>query len=101
MPTPTRRRDPYIRQKFTKEQSFARQHAKEYFEKYPKDRFQTEIESWRELQSRNIEYTMKRLREPLNSEDSPWPPPRRRDNWPNDLQPRMLCTAHRNCRQWC
>jgi hypothetical protein len=37
----------------------------EYFAKYPKDRFQTEIESWRELQSRNIEYTMKRLREPL------------------------------------
>ena len=61
----TRRRDPYIREKFTKEQSFARQHAKEYFAKYPKDRFQTEIESWRELQSRNIEYTMKRLREPL------------------------------------
>jgi hypothetical protein len=53
MPTLTRRRDPYIREKFTKEQSFARQHAKEYFAKYPKD--QTEIESWRELQSRNID----------------------------------------------
>ena len=70
MSTLARRRDPYIREKFTKEQSFARQHAKEYFEKYPKDRFQTEIESWRELQSRDIEYTMKRLREPLNSESS-------------------------------
>ena len=69
MPTPTR--DSCIREKFTKEQSFARQHAKEYFEKYPKDRFQTEIDSWRELQSRNIEFTMKRLREPLKSEDSP------------------------------
>ena len=65
MPAITRRRVPYIREKFTKEQSFARLHAKEYFAKYPKDRFQTEIESWRELQSRNIEYTMKRLREPL------------------------------------
>jgi hypothetical protein len=27
--------------------------------------YQTEVESWRELQSRNIEFTMKRLREPL------------------------------------
>jgi hypothetical protein len=52
-------RDPFIREKFTKE------HAKEYFERYPKDRYQTEVESWRELQSRNIEFTMKGLREPL------------------------------------
>jgi hypothetical protein len=60
-----RMKDPFIRVKFTKEQSFARQLAKEYFEKYPKDRYQTEVESWRELQSRNIEFIMKRLREPL------------------------------------
>jgi len=58
-------RDPFIREKFTKEQSHARQHAKEYFKRYPNDRYQTEVESWRELQSRNIEFTMKRLREPL------------------------------------
>jgi hypothetical protein len=60
-----RMKDPFIREKFTKEQSFARQLAKEYFEKYPKDRYQTEVESWRELQSRNIEFIMKRSREPL------------------------------------
>jgi hypothetical protein len=60
-----RMKDPFIHVKFTKEQSFARQLAKEYLEKYPKDRYQTEIESWRELQSRNIEFIMKRLREPL------------------------------------
>ena len=60
-----RMKDPFIRVKFTKEQSFARQLAKEYFEKYPKDRYQTEVESWREIQSRNIEFIMKRLREPL------------------------------------
>jgi hypothetical protein len=59
-----RMKDPFIRVKFTKEQSFARQLAKEYFEKYPKDRYQTEVESWREIQSRNIEFIMKRLREP-------------------------------------
>jgi hypothetical protein len=57
--------DPFIREKFAKEQSFARQLAKEYFEKYPKDRYQTEVESWRKLQSDNIEFVMKRLREPL------------------------------------
>jgi hypothetical protein len=39
--------------------------AAEYFERFPKDRYQTEVESWRELQSQNIEFTMKRLREPI------------------------------------
>jgi hypothetical protein len=58
-------KDPFIREKFTKEQSFARQLAKEYFNKYPTDRYQPEVESWREIQSRNIEFIMKRLREPL------------------------------------
>jgi hypothetical protein len=39
--------------------------AQEYFVKFPKDRYQTEVESWRHLQSRNYEFTMKRLREPI------------------------------------
>jgi hypothetical protein len=56
-------KDPFIREKFTREQSAARKHAREYFERYPKD--QTEVESWRPLQSFNIEFTMKRLREPI------------------------------------
>ena len=43
----------------------ARKFAAEYFERFPKDRYQTEVESWRELQSQNIEFTMKRLREPI------------------------------------
>jgi hypothetical protein len=30
-------RDPYIREKFTRDLSFARQLAREYFERYPKD----------------------------------------------------------------
>jgi hypothetical protein len=37
----------------------------EYFQRFPKERYQTEVESWRELQSQNIEFTMKRLREPV------------------------------------
>ena len=58
-------RDPFIREKFTRERTAARQLAVEYFRSYPKDRYQTEIESWRNLQSQNIEFTMKRLREPI------------------------------------
>ena len=60
-------RDPFIREKFTKEHTAARKHAKEYFRRFPKDRYQTEVESWRDLQSSNIEFTMKRLREPIDS----------------------------------
>ena len=39
------------------------------FERFPKERYQTEVESWRHLQSQNIEFTMKRLREPTESDD--------------------------------
>jgi hypothetical protein len=58
-------RDPYIREKFTRDLSFARRLAKEYFQRFPKDRFETHVESWRQIQSQNIEFTMKRRREPI------------------------------------
>jgi hypothetical protein len=61
-------KDPFIREKFTRERSAARKFAQEYFERYPKDRYQTEVESWRRLQSANIEFTMKRLREPIEAD---------------------------------
>ena len=54
-----------IREKFTKECTAARKLAAEYFQRFPKDHYQTEVENWRELQSQNIEFTMKRLREPI------------------------------------
>jgi hypothetical protein len=57
--------DPFIREKFTRERTAARNFAKGYFERYPKDRYQTEVESWRLLLSANIEFVMKRLREPI------------------------------------
>lgn len=57
-------RDPYIREKYTREHNEARRVAKEYFERFPKDRYETEVESWRKIQSSNYEFTMKRLREP-------------------------------------
>ncbi|HXL09208.1 MAG TPA: hypothetical protein VN966_03215 [Candidatus Bathyarchaeia archaeon] len=59
--------DPFIREKFTRERTAAKKLAAEYFERFPKDRYQTEVESWRHLQSQNIEFTMKRLREPSES----------------------------------
>jgi hypothetical protein len=59
-------RDPYIREKFTRQRITAKKLAAEYFERFPKDCHQTEVESWRHLQSDNIEFTMKRLREPIS-----------------------------------
>jgi hypothetical protein len=58
---------PFIREKFTRLRTAARQLAAEYFERFPKDRYPTEVESWRHLQSDNIEFTLKRLREPIDS----------------------------------
>jgi hypothetical protein len=58
-------RDPFIREKFTMERTAAKKLAAEYFQRSPKERYQTEVESWRHLQSQNIEFTMKRLREPI------------------------------------
>ena len=41
-------RAPYIREKFTRDLSFARQLAKEYFRRFPKDQCETQVESWRQ-----------------------------------------------------
>jgi len=38
------------------------------FPPLPKDRYQTKVESWRNLQSANIEFTMKRLRDPIEAD---------------------------------
>ncbi len=60
--------DPFVREKFTRERTAAKKLAAEYFKRYPKEQFQTELESWRHLQSQNIEFTMKRLREPVEGD---------------------------------
>jgi hypothetical protein len=60
-------RDPFVREKFTRLRITAKKVAAEYFGRFPKDRYRTEVESWRHLQSDNIEFTMKRLREPVES----------------------------------
>jgi hypothetical protein len=61
-------RDPFVREKFTKERTAARKLAAEHLQRFPKDRYQTAVESWRELQSQNIEFTMKGLREPVEGD---------------------------------
>jgi hypothetical protein len=38
-------KDRFIREKFTKERSAAKVFAKEYFERFPKHQYQTEVES--------------------------------------------------------
>jgi ribosomal protein L32E len=57
-------RAPYIHEKYTREVNAARKAAREYFDRFPKDRYDTVVESWRHLQCDNYEFTMKRLREP-------------------------------------
>jgi hypothetical protein len=42
----------------------ARELALVYFERYHKDRYETVVETCREIQSYNIEFVMKRLRDP-------------------------------------
>ena len=59
--------DPYIREKYTREVKSARAVALDYFERFPKDRYETAVESWRHLQCDKDEFTMKRLREPKPS----------------------------------
>ncbi len=46
--------------------------ARDCFERFPKDRYETSVESWRHLQCDNYEFTMKRLREPKAKPE--WPP---------------------------
>jgi hypothetical protein len=64
-------RDPYVRDKFTREIKTARKVARDYFERYPRDRYETEVESWADIQSYNIEFVMRRLREPKAKTE--WP----------------------------
>jgi hypothetical protein len=47
-------RDPFIREKFTRERTAAKKLAAEYFQRFPKDRYQTAVESWRATCNRRI-----------------------------------------------
>lgn len=55
------RRDPFKRATFTLERTEARAKAREWFERYPKAAYMTEVEFWRELEDGRIEFTIRRL----------------------------------------
>ena len=49
------------RETFTLERREARAKAREWFERFPKAAYMTEIEFWRELADGRIEFTIRRL----------------------------------------
>jgi hypothetical protein len=49
------------RETFTLERGEARAKARDWFERYPKAAYMTEIEFWRELDDGRIEFTIRRL----------------------------------------
>ena len=49
------------RETFTLERSDARAKAREWFERFPKAAYMTEMEFWRELDDGRIEFTIRRL----------------------------------------
>jgi hypothetical protein len=57
-PSPT---DSWRRESFTLPRVEARTKAREFFDRYPKAAYSSEIEFWRELEDGRIEFTMRRL----------------------------------------
>ncbi len=51
----------YIRQTFQLSREEAREKAREWFTEFPKAAYWTEVESWRQLDGDQIEFTMRRL----------------------------------------
>lgn len=49
------------RETFTLERGEARAKAREWFERFPKAAYMTEVEFWRELDDGRIEFTIRRL----------------------------------------
>jgi len=53
--------DGYLRESFTLPRAAARARAQAFFARYPKAGYMSEVETWRELPSGDIEFTMRRL----------------------------------------
>jgi hypothetical protein len=56
-----RPRDGFLRETFVLPRTDARDKAREWFSRWPKQAYWTEIESWRERPDDVIEFTMRRL----------------------------------------
>jgi len=52
---------PWRRETFRLPREAARRKAREWFDRFPKAAYMTEIESWRELEGGDIEFVMRRL----------------------------------------
>lgn len=53
--------DGYKRERFSLPREKARQAAREFLAKYPKEAYMSEVETWREAPGDMIEFTMRRL----------------------------------------
>ncbi len=53
--------DTFRRETYTLPRIEAREKAREWFDRFPKAAYMTEIESWRELADGRIEFTIRRL----------------------------------------
>lgn len=53
--------DGFRRETFALPREAARAKAREFFQRFPKAAYMTEVESWRELADGRIEFTMRRL----------------------------------------
>jgi hypothetical protein len=51
----------FVRETFLLERTEARRKAEEWFARFPKAAYWTEVESWRQLEGDRIEFTMRRL----------------------------------------
>jgi hypothetical protein len=54
--------DGYLRETFTLPREKARVQARDFLKRYPKAAYMSAVESWRELDGGEIEFTMRRLR---------------------------------------
>jgi hypothetical protein len=53
--------DGFLRETFTLPREAARDRARDFLSRYPKAAYMSAVESWRELPSGEIEFTMRRL----------------------------------------
>lgn len=54
--------DGFVREQFSQPREIARQTARAFLDRFPKQAYMSEVEHWRELPNGDIEFTMRRLR---------------------------------------
>jgi hypothetical protein len=54
--------DGFVREQFRQPRETARQTARAFLDRFPKQAYMSEVEHWRELPDGDIEFTMRRLR---------------------------------------